>query len=62
MTDLRTDPKWKQTRYEDKVLWLLGAILDALKTQAVPTAPAIPAAPAPAHPPSEPRRRREKAD
>ena len=31
MTDPRDDPKFKHQRHEDKVVQLLGAILDALK-------------------------------
>jgi hypothetical protein len=30
MTDPRKEPGWKQKRYEDRQLAMLGAILDAL--------------------------------
>ena len=31
MTDPRTEHKWKQTRHEQRMELLLGAILDALR-------------------------------
>ena len=34
VSDPREDPKFKHQRYEDKVIQLLGAILDALKVLA----------------------------
>lgn len=39
MSDPRKEPTWKQKRYEDRVLLLLGAILDA--TKPAPTPPVV---------------------
>ena len=36
MNDPRKLPDWKQRRYEDRVLLLLGAILDAVATPPAP--------------------------
>lgn len=52
MTDPRKEPQWKQKRYEERVLLLLGAILDAVAT---------PAAPAPAPTPTLTRTRKQNA-
>ncbi len=35
--DPRKQADWKQLRHEQRVILLLGAILDALQTQAAPT-------------------------
>jgi hypothetical protein len=34
LSDPRKEPNWKQKRYEERVLLLLGAILDALEPKA----------------------------
>jgi hypothetical protein len=39
MTDPRTQPNFKQMHMQDKVLLMLGAILDALEDLKAPPAP-----------------------
>ncbi len=47
MTDPRKDPQWKQMRHEQRLILLLGAILDSLTKPAVSVAPTPPPATTP---------------